>query len=94
VVVEIVLDNSNVRKAFDAVVKKADLRHRSPHAMRHTFVSLLLQNGESPAYVSKQAGHRSMDITINVYGHFMPGGNRGAVDRLDDMRPEKVEEVA
>jgi integrase len=43
------LDDSNARKAFDAVVKKADLRHRSPHAMRHTFVSLLLQNGESPA---------------------------------------------
>ena len=26
-----------------------------------------------------------MDITINVYGHFMPGGNRAAVDRLDDI---------
>ena len=62
--------------------------------MRHTFVSLLLQNGESPAYVSKQAGHRSMDITINVYGHFMPGGNRNAVDRLDDTLPEKIAKSA
>jgi hypothetical protein len=26
-----------------------------------------------------------MDITINVYGHFMLGGNRAAVDRLDDL---------
>jgi hypothetical protein len=26
--------------------------------------------------VQKQAGHKSMDITINVYGHFIPGGNR------------------
>jgi hypothetical protein len=26
---------------------------------------------------------------INVYGHFMPGGNRSAVDRLDDV-PAKV----
>ena len=45
--------------------------------MRHTFVSLLLQNGESPAYVSKKAGHRSVEFTVRVYGHFMPGGNRG-----------------
>ena len=54
---------------------------------RHTFISLLLQNGESPAYVQKQAGHKSMDIPINVYGHFIPGGNRSAVDRLDAELP-------
>jgi hypothetical protein len=35
-----------------------------------------------------------MDITINVYGHFMPGGNRSAVDRLDDTLSEKVERSA
>ena len=62
--------------------------------MRHTFVSLLLQNGESPAYVQKQAGHKSMDITINVYSHFLPGGNRSAVDRLDDTLPEKIAKSA
>ena len=83
--VETPLDDSRVRKAFTSIVRKADLRHRSIHAMRHTFISLLLQNGESPAYVQKQAGHKSMDITINVYGHFMPGGNRAAVDRLDHL---------
>ena len=52
--------------------------------MRHTYISLLLQNGESLAFVQKQAGHKSMDITLNVYGHFIPGGNREAVDRLDE----------
>lgn len=87
-------DDANVRKFFAAIVKKADLRHRNMHAMRHTFISLLLQNGESPAYVQKQAGHKSMDITINVYGHFIPGGNRSAVDRLDDMLPEKIAKSA
>jgi integrase len=43
-----------------------------------------LQKGASLAYVSKQAGHKSMDITLNIYGHFVPGGNRSAgVDLLD-----------
>lgn len=82
-------DDSKARKAFAAIERKADLRHGGIHAMRHTFISLLLQNGESPAYVQKQAGHKSMDITINVYGHFMPGGNRAAVDRLDETEPER-----
>ena len=30
------------------------------------------------------------DLTINVYGHFMPDGNRAPVDRLYDALPEKV----
>jgi integrase len=53
--------------------------------MRHTYISLLLQNGESLAFVQKQAGHKSMDLTLNVYGHFIPRGNREAVDRLDEL---------
>jgi integrase len=81
------LDDSNVRKVFTAIVKKADPRHRNFKAMRHTFVSLLLQNGESLAYVQKQAGHKNPEITLNVYGHFIPGGNRNAVDRLDVELP-------
>jgi integrase len=64
------------------------------HAMRHTLISLLLQNGESPAYVQKQAGRKSMDITINVYGPFIPGRNRSAVDRLDDLLPERIAKSA
>ena len=80
------LDYNNVQKEFVTIVKKAELRHRTPHAMRHTFISLLLQRGASLAYVQKQAGHKSMDITLNTYGHFVPGGNRSAgVDLLDEQ---------
>ena len=28
-------------------------------------------------------GHASIQITVDVYGHLVPGGNRSAVDRLD-----------
>lgn len=29
-------------------------------------------------------GHSSIDVTVDIYGHLVPGGNRQAVDRLDD----------
>ncbi len=54
------------------------------HDLRHTFASLLLQNGESPAYVKEQMGHSSIQVTVDIYGHLIPGANRQAVDRLDD----------
>ena len=51
------LDDSRVRKVFARVLKAAGLPgHFSPHSWRHTFASLLLQQGESPAYVQRQLG--------------------------------------
>jgi hypothetical protein len=53
----------------------------------HTFASWLIQQGESLPYVRDQLGHKSIAITVDVYGHLVPGGNRAAVDRLDDAQP-------
>jgi integrase len=83
-------DDSKVRKIFASIVKKAGLRPRGLHAMRHTFVSLLLQRRAPLAYVQKQAGHKSMDLTLNVYGHLIPGGGREDINRLDDAVPRTV----
>ena len=81
------LDDANVRKVFTRILAKAEMRHIRIHDLRHTFASLLIQNGESLAYVKDQMGHASIQITVDTYGHLVPGGNRAAVDRLDDEQP-------
>ena len=58
--------------------------HFTPHCLRHTFASLLLQQGESPAYVQRQLGHASIQLTVDTYGKWLPMGNKVAVDHLDD----------
>jgi integrase len=59
--------------------------YRKPHTLRHTYASLLIQNGESLAYVRDQLGHASIKITVDTYGHLVPGANKAAVDRLDEL---------
>ena len=66
------------------MLAKAGLPRRNLHSLRHSFASLLIQNGESLAYVRDQLGHSSIQITVDTYGHLVPGGNRRAVNRLDD----------
>jgi len=69
---------------------KAGLRYIRVHDLRHTFASLLIQNGESLAYVKEQMGHHSITITVDTYGHLVPGGNKAAVDRLDDLETATI----
>ncbi len=64
------------------------------HDLRHTYASLLIQQGESLAYVKDQLGHHSIQITVDTFGHLVPGGNRRAVDRLDDMERPKLDDFA
>ena len=79
-----VLEERNVRTVFTRLLEKAGLRHIRIHDLRHTFASLLLQQGESIVYVKDQLGHGSIQITVDTYGHLIPGANRAAVDGLDD----------
>ena len=55
------------------------------HDIRHTYASHLLSNGHSPVYVKEQMGHHSIQVTVDIYGHFIPSGNRDAVNSLDSM---------
>jgi integrase len=80
------LDESRVRKVMQKALKTAGLPiHFSPHCLRHTFASLLLQQGESVAYVQRQLGHASIQLTVETYGKRLPMGNKAAVDRLDEV---------
>ena len=67
---------------FDKCLQKAGLRRIRFHDLRHTFASLLIQNGESLAYIKDQLGQSSIKMTVDVYGHIVRGANRQAVNRI------------
>jgi integrase len=80
------LDRANVEKAFKRALKGGGLpSHFTPHSLRHTFASLMLQDGVSPVYVQELLGHSSIKLTVDTYGRWLRKKAPGAVDRLDDM---------
>jgi integrase len=72
------------REYWLKIMTYAGLPYRKPHALRHTYASLLIAQGEHPMYIRDQLGHSSIKITIDTYGHLMRPGKQTAVDRLDD----------
>jgi len=80
------MDPYNLKdRYFYKCLEKAGLRRIRFHDLRHTFATLLLQNGESLAYVKDQLGHASIRMTVDVYGHLVPGANRQAVNKLPSL---------
>jgi len=86
------LDKHNLYRVFRRLLARAELpTHFTPHCLRHTFASLLLQQGESPVYVQRQLGHASIKLTVDTYGKWLPiAPTRGGVDALDDRSGSKV----
>jgi integrase len=78
-------DQSRVSRAFKATLKAAALpSHFHPHSLRHTYAVQLIEAGAPLTYVRDQLGHSSIQVTADVYGRWLPTGDRSLVDRLDD----------
>ena len=86
-----ILDPDNLyHRYFVPVLAKSGIRKIRLHDLRHTFGSLLIQNGAGIVYVKDQMGHSSIQVTVDTYGHLIPGANVSFVDRLDHKPPKKV----
>ena len=55
------------KRRFVAIVKSAGLRRIGLHGLRHTYCSLLVNQGAHLKYVSRQLGHSSTNLTSNLY---------------------------
>ncbi len=69
---------------FRFLIRIATVPHLShPHLFRHSFGSLLLEQGAVLNFVKDQLGHHSIVLTVDTYGHRMTDDRR-LVNSLDD----------
>ena len=73
------------RRSFKPLLEEAGLPDIRFHDLRHTFASIALGRGANINTVSKMLGHSSVKITLDVYGHLMPGMQSEALGHLDGV---------
>jgi integrase len=76
--------NNLVNRYFFPALKAAGIDRIRFHDLRHTYASLLIDQGENVKYIQKQLGHSSPTVMLNVYAHLMRPVNHEAMDWLED----------
>lgn len=64
-------------------LKRLGIRYRSPYQTRHTYATMLLMAGATPAWAARQMGH-SIEQFLRTYSKWIDGGR-------NDVEMEKLE---
>jgi hypothetical protein len=72
-----------LQEACTRILADAGMRKFRFHDLRHTFGSLLIEEGAPLPYVRDQMGHSSIQITADKYVHLVAQRNVRFIDRLD-----------
>jgi integrase len=62
--------------------KAAGVKEISVHGLRHTCATLLLSAGVPAHVVQRRLGHKSIEMTLNLYAHVLPSMQADAANRL------------
>lgn len=73
----------DVKKAFKRAALQAGLDDVSPHTLRHTSASWMVQKGVPFPKVARYLGHKDSRTTERVYAHHAPDYLREAADAFD-----------
>jgi integrase len=78
-----------VRRYFEPTLTAANVPRIRFHDLRHTYASLLIEQGENIKYIQSQLGHSSPTVTLNVYAHLMDKRNQESAHKLENTIFEK-----
>lgn len=75
---------SNLSRMFRGIQKALNYEHiLGLHSLRHTFATLMLNNGIDVKIVSELLGHSNVSVTYNIYIHTIQSQKIKAINMID-----------
>ena len=62
---------------------KNEIRYLKFHGLRHTYASVLIEQGENPKTVQHNLGHADVALTLQIYSHSYESAQINAAEKLN-----------
>jgi integrase len=69
---------NRLQRHADEAWKEAKLNRITPHECRHSFAAMMIAAGVNAKTLQTSMGHSSITVTLDTYGHLMPGSEAEA----------------
>lgn len=79
---------ANLHQSFVRLLKREGFPAITFHQLRHTFCSLLIEDGVDPKTLQQMLGHADLKITLGVYSRVSARMERGAANAMDRLFDE------
>ena len=78
-------DARGVIRKFQKILDEAGVKRCRFHDLRHTFASILLNNGESMKVIQELLGHSTITTTMDIYSHVTEETKERSVELLEQL---------
>lgn len=79
------MDQKHLHRDFKAILVRGGLPDIRFHDLRHTAISIMLNHNVPLIAVSRRVGHSRPSITLDIYGHLIPGMQGEVAEGIDDL---------
>ncbi|MBI4332463.1 MAG: site-specific integrase [Chloroflexi bacterium] len=84
---------NTITRAWETLAARCGLKVIRLHDARHTHASLMLKWGIHPKVVQERLGHSSIEMTMDIYSHVMPGLQQAAAELFGQKLTGKAEKM-
>lgn len=78
-------ETGDLGKMFHTLLQDAGLPRLRFHDLRHSAATMLLAMGVNVKVVQELLGHSTVTMTLNIYGHVLPGQQQAAIEKMSDL---------
>jgi integrase len=83
----------SLSNAWAKLAARAGLKGIRFHDSRHSMATIMLKDGIHPKIVQDRLGHADIGTTLNTYSHVVPGLQKAAALKFDDVLQPKANKL-